>query len=214
MDVGAGRSIVQAIRRMFTLALESRIMAITDKPLADLLTSGWWKLLLRGLIAIAFGVYTFTNPAMAITTLVLIFGFYALLDGVLAVWAAFAGKSENEQWWVVLIGGLLGIGLGVFTFMAPGITALSLLFIIAIWAVGTGVLEIVAGVRLRKEIDNEWLLVLTGIVSVLFGGALIWSPGAGALSVLWMIGTFALIFGVLFVILSFKVKGLRNQAAR
>jgi len=189
-------------------------MAITDRPIADLLTRGWWKVLVRGLIAIAFGVYTFVNPGMALATLVLIFGAYAFIDGVFAVWAAFEGRDVNEQWWVVLIGGLLGIGIGVLTFMAPGITALTLLFYIAIWAIGLGVLGIVAGVRLRHEISNEWMLILAGVVSVLFGGALIASPGAGALSVLWMIGGFAVVLGLILVTLSFKVKGLRNQAAK
>src|SRR5271166_2383646 len=115
-------------------------------------------LLLRGLIAIAFGVLCWVQPWISLVALVFLFGAYILADGILGVWAAFAGRTENEDWWLLLLWGLVGIGVGILTFMAPDITALALLFYIAIWAIATGVLQIMAAIRLRREISDEWLL--------------------------------------------------------
>jgi uncharacterized membrane protein HdeD (DUF308 family) len=109
---------------------------------------------------------------------------------------------------------LLGIGVGILTFLVPGITALALLFYIAIWAIATGVLEIVAAIRLRKEIEGEWLLILSGLASVVFGVILMAQPGVGALAVLWLIATYAIVFGVLLVILAFKARSFVSEAAR
>jgi uncharacterized membrane protein HdeD (DUF308 family) len=129
-----------------------------------------------------------------------------MADGIFAVWTAIAGAKDSEQWWLLLLVGLLGIGIGILTFVAPGVTALALLFYIAIWAIATGVLEIAAAIRLRKEIDNEWLLLLAGLASVVFGVMLAARPGAGALAVLWLIGSYAIVFGVLLLILAFRVR--------
>jgi uncharacterized membrane protein HdeD (DUF308 family) len=136
----------------------------------------------------------------------LLFGAYALADGILSCWTAIAGRNDHEHWWVLLLEGLLGIGVGLLTFFAPGLTALALLYYIAIWAIATGVLEIVAAIRLRKEIEGEWWLLLAGLASVAFGVLLVVQPGAGALSVLWLIATYAIVFGLLLVILAFKVR--------
>src|SRR4029077_10714499 len=138
--------------------------------------------------------------------LVLLFGAYSMADGIFATWTAIAGRTDHGYWWVLLLEGLVGIGVGVLTFIAPGITALALLFYIAIWAIATGVLEIVAAIRLRKEIDNEWLLLLSGIASVAFGVLLAAQPGAGALTVLWLIGAYAIVFGALLLMLAFKTR--------
>src|SRR5262249_41613717 len=139
---------------------------------------------------------------------------YSMADGILGVWTAFAGRQDHEHWWVMLLWGLLGIGIGIMTFVAPGITALAILFYIAIWAIATGVLEIVAAIRLRKEIQGEWLLVLAGLVSVVFGVLLIAHPGPGALAVLWLIASYAVVFGVLLVILAFKARGFAGTVAQ
>ena len=186
-------------------------MNLVGTRLAAILARNWWVLLLRGLVAIAFGVLTWMQPGITLAALVLVFGAYAIADGILAVWAAFAGRKEDDHWWVLLIGGLVGIGVGLLTFMAPGITALALLFYIAIWAVGTGVLQIVAAIRLRKEIQGEWMLILGGLASVLFGTLLVYQPGAGALAVLTLIAAYAVVFGVLLVMLSFRVKGMAKS---
>ncbi len=176
-----------------------------------ILSRNWWLLLLRGIAAIAFGVLAWMQPAISLAALVLLFGAYTLADGVLGIWTAIAGRREHEDWWVLLLWGLLGVGVGIMTFLAPGLTALALLFYIAVWAIATGVVQIVAALRLRKEIEGEWLLILGGLVSVVFGVLLMVQPGAGAISLVWLIGTYALVFGVLLVLLAFK---LRSFAAR
>jgi uncharacterized membrane protein HdeD (DUF308 family) len=175
--------------------------------LAATISRSWWLMLLRGLVAIAFGVLTWVQPAVSLAALVLLFGVYALADGILAVWMAIGGRKDLEYWWVLLLWGLVGIGAGLITFSAPGITAVALLFYIAIWAIATGVLEIVAAIRLRREIQGEWWLILAGLASVAFGVILVWQPGAGALAVLWLIAAYAIVFGVLLVLLAIKSRG-------
>ena len=181
--------------------------------LASILSRRWWLLLLRGLIAIAFGVVSWVQPGISLASLVLLFGAYSLADGVLNAWTALEGRREHEHWWVLFLEGLLGIGVGVLTFLAPALTALALLFYIAIWAIATGVLEIVAAIRLRKEIENEWMLIVAGLASVVFGALLMAQPAAGALALLWLIASYAIFFGVLLVILAFKVRGFVAKRA-
>jgi len=188
-------------------------MDVVEKHLVPILSRNWWLLLLRGIAAIVFGILTWWMPGISLAVLVLFFGAYAFVDGIFAVWMAFSSRARNEQWWVMLLWGLLGIGVGVLTFFEPGLTALVLLFYIAIWAIATGVLEIVAAIRLRKEIEGEWLLILAGVASVVFGVILIARPGVGALAVLWIIAAYAIVFGVLMVMLAFKARGFGKQAA-
>lgn len=188
-------------------------MNFTNNGLATILARNWWVLLLRGLVAIAFGVLAWIQPGITIAALVLLFGAYTLVDGVLGAWTAIAGRKEHEHWWVLLLWGVVGIAVGVMTFVAPGVTAFALLFYIAIWAVATGVLQIVAAVRLRKEIAGEWLLVLGGLASVVFGVLLMAQPGAGALALVWLIAAYAVVFGIVMVLLAFKLRGLRSRAA-
>jgi uncharacterized membrane protein HdeD (DUF308 family) len=167
---------------------------------------------LRGLAAIAFGVLTWFRPGISLAALVMPFGAYSMADGILAVWAAIAGRKDHEYWGVLLVEGLLGIGVGILTFLAPGITALALLFYIAIWAIATGVLEVVAAIRLRKEIEGELLMILAGLASVAFGVLLVVRPGAGALAVVWLIASYAIVFGVLILILAFKARSWFTQS--
>jgi len=174
--------------------------------LASILSRSWWLLLVRGLVAIVFGVLTWFQPGISLAALVLLFGAYSMADGILALWTAIAGRKDHEHWWVLLLEGLLGVGIGVLTFIAPNVTALALLFYIAIWAIATGVLEIVAAIRLRKEIQGECLLILAGLASVVFGILLMAQPGAGALALLWLIASYAIVFGVVLVILAFKAR--------
>lgn len=181
-------------------------MESIQERLASILTRHWWLLVLRGLAAIAFGVLTWLRPGISLAALVLLFGAYALVDGVLGVWMAISGRKMNEYWWVLLLAGLVGIGVGVVAFLAPGITALALLFYIALWAIATGVLQIVAAIRLRREIRGEWWLILAGLASVVFGGILIARPASGALALLWLIATYAVVFGVLLLLLAFKAR--------
>jgi uncharacterized membrane protein HdeD (DUF308 family) len=185
-------------------------MDLVKERLASILSRGWWLLLLRGIVAIAFGVLTWSQPGISLAVLVLVFGAYSMADGILGIWTAVAGGEHHEHWWVLLLGGLLGVG--ILTFFAPGVTALALLFYIAMWAIGTGVLEIVAAIRLRKEIDGEWMLILAGLASVVFGVLLMAQPGAGALALLWLIGSYAIVFGVLLVLLAFKARSFASLA--
>ena len=182
-----------------------------DDKLAGILRRGWWTLLLRGIAAIAFAVLTWVKPGISLTALVFVFGFYATVDGILGIWMAVAGRKGNEHWWALLLGGLLGVVVGTVSFLAPGITALVLLFYIALWAIATGSLELVVAIRLRKEISNEWFLVLAGLASVAFGVLLIARPGAGALAVLSLIAAYAFVFGLILVMLAFRARSFVSQ---
>lgn len=179
-----------------------------EQNLAAALGRNWWLLLLRGLVAIVFALLTWAQPGVSLAALVLVFGIYVLADGLLGVWSAIAKRRDNRHWWLLLLWGVVGIVVGVMTFIMPGITGLLLLMYIAAWAVITGVLQIVAAIRLRKEIKGEWLMILSGLVSVAFGVLLFLQPGAGALAVAWIIAAYAFIFGVLMVLLAFKVRKL------
>ncbi len=170
------------------------------------LARNWWLLLLRGLVSILFGVLAFIWPGITLLSLVIIYGAYALADGIFAIIAAFRGEGgPAPRWWLVLVG-LMGIAVGVLTFALPGLTALTLLMLIGAWALVRGIFEIVGAIRLRKEIDNEWMLILSGIISVLFGAYMLLAPGAGALALIWVIGAYAIIAGVLLVALAFKLR--------
>ena len=186
-------------------------MNALQESIANILSKKWWVLLLRGALAIAFGVLTWTQPGITLSALVMLFGFYVLADGVLGVWTAIAGHRELDHWIALVLWGAVSIGVGILTFTAPGLTAIALLFYVAIWAIATGALQIVAAIRLRKEIEGEWLLVLGGLVSVVFGVMLMSRPGVGALAVLGIIAIYAVIFGVILVILAFKVRSFGKR---
>ena len=178
---------------------------------AHILSRNWWMLLLRGVVAIIFGLLLITRPGISLLTLVYLFGAFALVDGVAGTITAIGGRREHDKWWVLLLAGLAGIVLGILTFMNPGITALVLLLYIAIWAILSGVFQVMAAIRLRKEIEGEFWLGLAGAVSVAFGLLLVARPGAGALAVVWMIGGYAVALGVILVLLAFKVRGFAKR---
>ena len=166
----------------------------------------WWLVLLRGLAAILFGILALLWPGVTLVTLVLLWGAWALADGVTALVAGWKARDGDKPMWQIVLVGLIGIAAGVLTFVMPGVTAIALLVLIAVWAIMSGVFQIVAAIRLRKEIANEWILILSGALSVVFGALMIYNPGAGALAVLWLIAWFAIAFGVLLVILAFRLK--------
>jgi uncharacterized membrane protein HdeD (DUF308 family) len=183
--------------------------------LSTLMSRYWWVLLLRGALAIVFGIVALGYPGMTLASLVLAFAFFAFVDGIANVCYGIAGRKDNESWWVLLLEGLLGIAFGIITFQAPAITALLLLLYIGFWAMATGVLRIVVALRLRHEIEGEWWLVLGGLVSILFGMSVIARPGAGAIAVLTVMGLWSIVTGIFLALASFKVKSLggRLQAA-
>lgn len=181
--------------------------------LANILSRYWWMILLRGVAWLLFGILVYAQPAISLVTLTLLFGAFVLWDGIGNVVSAIGGRHENEHWGVLLLTGLAGVAIGVLTFYAPGITALGLLFYIAVWMTGTGLLQVVAGIRLRKEVEGELWLILSGVISITLGVFLVARPGAGALSVLWLIGTYAVLFGLILIVLAFRVRSFANRLA-
>jgi uncharacterized membrane protein HdeD (DUF308 family) len=173
----------------------------------------WWVFVLRGGLAVLFGVLAFAWPGIALLALVTLWGAFALADGVLSLIAAFRIRRQGRPSWPLILIGFLGIAVGVATFIWPGITAIALLVFIAFWALVTGILQIVMAIRLRKEIENEWFLGLAGALSVVFGILMIARPGAGALAVAWIIGAYAVFFGVLLIALGFRLRRLSGAPA-
>lgn len=178
------------------------------------LAERWWSIAIRGVAAVIFGILTFLFPGLSVYALVILFGAWAFADGIFNLIAA-VRRAGSERWGWLLFEGLVSIATGVVTFFWPGITALALLALIAAWSVVTGIAEIVAAIRLRKHIRNEWLLGLSGILSVLFGVVLFAFPGAGALALIFWIGAYAIVFGGLLIGLAFRLRAwARDQSHR
>jgi uncharacterized membrane protein HdeD (DUF308 family) len=173
----------------------------------------WWALVLRGVIAVIFGVVLIAQPGIALATLVLLAGIYMFADGLFAIVGSLAHREHYQHWWLALVEGVIGVIAGVVAFLYPALTALTLVYIIGFWSVLTGVLEIGAAIRLRAVIANEWLLAVSGILSILFGLFIIIFPGAGALSILWLIAGYALIFGVLMIMLGLWLRTWRPPSS-
>ena len=178
------------------------------------LARNWWAIVLRGVFAVLFGLGTFLWPGITLAVLVLLYGGYLFVDGILAVLWALKRRREGSFAWGVFLAGLASLAAGVLTLLWPGVTAIALLYLIAVWAIVRGVFEIVAAFHLRRELTNEWLLALNGVLSVLLGVILIVAPGAGALAVLWLVGSFVIVVGILMIVLGFRLKGLKDTGAR
>jgi uncharacterized membrane protein HdeD (DUF308 family) len=176
------------------------------------LARNWWVLLIRGILAILFGIIAWMNPLMTLAVLVIVFAAYAIVDGIFAIAMSLTAPREYGGWVWLLASGVAGIAIGVLTFLWPGVTAVLLLYWILAWLVVTGVFQIVAGIRLRKEIRGEFLLILGGIVSVVFGLYLMANPALGALAVLWMIAFYAFLTGILTIVVAIRLKGVRGGA--
>ena len=175
----------------------------------EILTRYWWAFIARGILAIVLGVVAFVWPGITVTALIIVFGIYVFVDGVFLLVKAIAGWKARDDRWLLLFEGLLGIGIGVITFFAPGVTAIVLLFYIAAWSLTTGILEIVGAIRLRKEIQGEVWWILSGIVSILFAVLLMIFPGTGILGLVWLLGVYAIVFGVLLIALGIRVRAHR-----
>ena len=180
----------------------------SGKTVVDTLTLNWWLLALRGLAAILFGVLAFMWPGITLWSLVILFGAYAFVNGLLSLILAAKAPKGYPKFGSLILSGVLGLLAGILTFFWPALTALGLLIMIAWWAIVTGVLEIIGAIRLRKEITGEWLLVLAGLASVAFGVLLLLMPGPGALVLVWWVGAYALVFGILLLVLAFKMRRL------
>jgi uncharacterized membrane protein HdeD (DUF308 family) len=178
------------------------------------LSRNWWLVVLRGVLAILFGLAAFLWPGVTGLVLILLFGGYAFADGVIALITGFSRAKDSPRWWVFLVEGLIGIIAGVVAFLYPGLAGIALLSLIAAWAILTGVVEIAAAIRMRKEISNEWLLALGGILSIAAGVAIIMQPAAGGLAIVWIIGTYAILFGILLIVLGFRLKNWDGSTNR
>ena len=178
-------------------------------PLLRSLAENWWLLLMRGLIAVAFGILAIVWPGLTLLSLTYLFAIYAFMDGIFALGAAIFGHSGvMQRWWLALVG-VIGILSGLVAFAMPGITALLLLMLIASWAIVIGLFEIVGAIQLRKEIEGEWWLIIGGLLSIACGMILFARPGSGALAFIWVIGFYAIFAGGSLIGLAFRLKKLK-----
>jgi uncharacterized membrane protein HdeD (DUF308 family) len=177
------------------------------------LTRNWWMAALRGTLAVIFGVAAFVWPGMTFEVLVLLFGAYAFVDGILVLGFGLVAAGDGEQWWPLVLSGILGIGIGVLTFAKPGTMALALVYVAGFWAIVTGLLEVVAAIRLRDVISGEWMMGLSGALSVLFGLLVVAQPDTGALALVYLFGFYAILAGVSQIGLGFRLRGLSEDVA-
>ena len=182
-----------------------------SRPALPAETGHWWALALRGIIAILFGLAAFLRPGIALEALILLFGAYALVDGVFSIVGVFGGTRGGTPRWLLFLEGVVSILAGLIALIFPGLTAIALLYLVAAWAIVTGIAEIATAIRLRQEIRGEWALILGGIISVLFGLILAVLPAVGILSLIWLVGAYAVAFGVLLLITALQVRGRDNQ---
>lgn len=181
--------------------------------MVEMLARNWGWVLMRGIAAILFGMLTLCNPGIALTTLVMLFGAYALLDGVFIAVSAVANRKGQSRWVALLVGGILGIAVGIQTFLIPSLTAAALVAFIAIWSIIIGITEIVAAITLRKVLSGEWMLMLAGLASAAFGVFLIARPSLGALAVVLWIGASAMVSGILLIALAFRLRSWGRSPA-
>lgn len=174
------------------------------------LLDNWWALALRGLVAVLFGITALVWPGITLTALIVLFGAFALVDGIFAIVALLFGGGTRD-WGAQLFESLISIGAGVIALVWPGLTAVAFVFVIAAWAVLSGVFQIVMAVRLRKEITNEWLLGLGGVLSALLGIVFFARPAVGLLSSVWVLGLYAVLFGAVLIVLGFRLRSVRGR---
>lgn len=180
------------------------------RPALPAETGHWWALALRGVVAILFGIAAFLRPDIALEALILLFGAYALVDGVFSIVGVFGGTRMGTPRWLLFVEGVVSILAGLIAFILPGLTAVALLYLVAAWAVITGVMQAATAIRLRQEIQGEWALIVGGALSVLFGLILAVLPAVGILSLIWLVGFYAVAFGVLLLIVALRVRGQQS----
>ena len=178
--------------------------------LVRVMADNWWVALLRGIAAILFGLMALIWPGLTVYALLIVFGAYAVFDGVMAIIVGFQRKSDDDSWWSWALDGFLSIVIGLMALFWPEATALAFVIWMAAWAVVAGIFRIIAAIRLRKEIEGEWALGLSGLLMVIWGVLMALIPAAGLLSLAWLIGVFALLIGGVMVVLSFRLRGMRD----
>ena len=174
----------------------------------------WWMLALRGALAVIVGMLMLSLPGVTMVAIVALFAAYTLLAGGAAIFAALRHRATDERWWLVLLNGLAGVAVGAIAMFYPGLTALVFVLLLASFALTTGVLEIVLAVRLRKSIEREWMLALSGAVSVIFGAAVLIAPVAGALAFVWLLSFYAVTSGVILLAFAFRARRWQHRAPR
>ena len=177
--------------------------------MAGVLAKNWWMFVLRGVFAIIFGVLAWVWPGITLIALIYLFAAYSLIDGVTSLIAIFS-EGGRTRWFGLLLEGVLGIGAAIVAIAWPGLTTLAFAYFIGAWAVISGVLKIVTAIRLRQEIDNEWWIGLSGLLSIVFGIILFVAPGAGVLSILWLIGIWAIVIGVFLIMAGFRLRSAKD----
>jgi uncharacterized membrane protein HdeD (DUF308 family) len=175
----------------------------------EVLSQKWWAVALRGVLAIVFGIVALSNPGATLVSLAVVFGAYAFVSGVCAIVAAFGSRGRDAVWYV--LDGILGIAVGIATFLFPGLTAQGLVYLIGVWAILSGIFEVIAGFEL--PIKRDWLLVIAGIASIIFGVLVFVYPVSGALAIAWLIGVYALVFGVSMLAFGIRLRSLRGSPA-
>jgi uncharacterized membrane protein HdeD (DUF308 family) len=175
-------------------------------PLVHVLARNWWAVLIRGIIAVIFGILAYIWPGATWVAIGILFGAYALVDGIFAIVATVRAAETQQRWWPFLIEGIVGILIAAITFYDVRITIFALYFTIAAWAFLTGIFEIVAAIELRKHIANEVWLIIGGIASITFGVLMVWFPLAGFLTIIWLIAAYAIVFGIIMIALSFRLR--------
>ena len=178
----------------------------------ELFSRNWWVYVVRGVLALIFGMYAWFMPGVAMRVLLMFFGIFVLIEGIFAIAGSIAGRKYSELWWIVLLEGIAGLALGLLTLIRPGFVATGIIIFIAVWAIWGGVFRIIAAIRLRRELDSEWLLAFGGVVSILFGLMLFRHPGTGIVAISWLIGFFASMFGVLLISFGIKAKKFQKEA--
>jgi uncharacterized membrane protein HdeD (DUF308 family) len=176
----------------------------------NLIAQNWWAIALRGLVAMLFGIAIFIWPGVTLSVLAPLFGAYAVINGIFAMIEASRRDVSQERWLPLLFEGAISIVVGVMTFAWAGLTAMALLFLIAFWAIMTGVFEIITAMRLRHEIRGEWMMILIAILSMAFGLLLLAFPAPGMFSVILLIRAFIFAIGALMIALAFKLRSLRR----
>jgi uncharacterized membrane protein HdeD (DUF308 family) len=177
----------------------------------DVLARNWWAIAVRGVIGVIFGIAAFVWPLHTMAFLVALFGAYMLIDGVFAAVAAVNAAKAHERWLPLLVEGVLGVIMGLVTLFLPGVAIVALVYVIAAWAILSGAMSIYGAIRLRNTVSGEWIMLLSGAVSLIWGVMLAIMPGAGAIAFLWFVGSYSIIFGILLIALALKLRGMGSH---
>jgi uncharacterized membrane protein HdeD (DUF308 family) len=182
-------------------------------PMRDVIAvfaRNWWLFLVRGIAAVVFGILAIVLPGITLTALAILFGIYALVDAAGSFASAFQHREDAGHRALHVLEGLVALAVGAIAIVWPGITALALVVLIGIWAVATGIAEIAAAIRLRRVITNEWLLGLSGALSIAAGVVVFVWPNAGAVAISWVIGIYAIVFGIVLIWFGVRLRSMHS----